>query len=437
MISKLFSDSRHRQILDIALPSIVSNITVPLLGLIDVGIVGHLGDSAYIGAIAVGSMAFNVIYWLFAFLRMGTSGMTSQALGARKLTEVCSILVSTISVCVSIALVFIALQVPIRNLALWLMNTTGDIHSLASTYFDICIWGAPAVMALFGLNGWFIGMQNSRIPMIVAVSQNVINIIASMILVFGMGMKIEGVALGTVIAQYSGCLIAVVLLLVNYSRIGKYFSRKNIFEKRMMKRMFTVNRDIFLRTLFLVSVNLFFTSAGSLQGKEILSVNTLLMQLFLLYSYTMDGFAFAGEALCGKAYGAANKIAFADTIKKVMAWGVALSLLYTLVYCLLGKYILQILTDNPDVLALSANYLPWAMAFPFAGLLAFVYDGVFIGCTKTKGMLLSTLFGAIAFFGLYFGLRTTMGNHGLWLSFVAFLLARGLTLHFILRNKNF
>lgn len=203
---------RDRQILQIALPSIVSNITVPLLGMIDVAIVGHMGSAIYIGAVAVGSMVFNLVYWLFGFLRMGTSGMTSQALGRRDLAEVTKILVRSAKLALTMAIALIVLQVPLRWLMFLLIGPTADVAPIAATYYYIVIWGAPASLGLFCLMGWFVGMQNTRIPMFVSIMQNVVNILASLTLVYGFGMKIEGVAFGTVIAQYAGLLVAVGLL---------------------------------------------------------------------------------------------------------------------------------------------------------------------------------------------------------------------------------
>ena len=299
---------RDRQILQIALPSIVSNITVPLLGLIDVAIVGHLGSPAYIGAIAVGGMLFNIIYWIFGFLRMGTSGMTSQAFGKRDLPEVVRLLLRSVGIGLAVAFCLILLQTPIRQGAFLLIHPTDEVREMATLYFHICIWGAPAMLGLYGLTGWFIGMQNSRIPMYIAITQNVVNIIASLGLVYLCGMKVEGVALGTLIAQYAGFLMGIVLWMHNYGRLKRFWEIKNyklkikgregagIWEKEAMFRFFQVNRDIFLRTLCLVAVTLFFTSAGASQGEIILAVNTLLMQLFTLFSYVMDGFAYAGEA---------------------------------------------------------------------------------------------------------------------------------------------
>ena len=218
---------RDKQILQIALPSIVSNITVPLLGLIDVAIVGHLGSPAYIGAIAVGGMLFNIIYWIFGFLRMGTSGMTSQAYGKRDLPEVVRLLVRSVGIGLAVAFCLIALQIPIRQGAFLLIHPTDEVKEMATLYFHICIWGAPAMLGLYGLTGWFIGMQNSRIPMYIAITQNIVNIIASLSLVYLCGMKVEGVALGTLIAQYAGFLMGLILWIRNYGKLQRYWEIKN------------------------------------------------------------------------------------------------------------------------------------------------------------------------------------------------------------------
>ena len=419
-------NKRDRQILQIALPSIVSNITVPLLGLIDMAIVGHMGSPAYIGAVAVGSMIFNLVYWLFAFLRMGSSGMTAQALGRRDLNEVTAILLRALMIALGIALLLIVLQVPLRELMFWLIGPTSDVAPLARTYFHIVIWGAPASLGLFCLTGWFIGMQNTRFPMFVSILQNVLNILASLTLVYGFGMKIEGVALGTVIAQYAGLLMALGLLFCNYGRLRKYLVMKGTFVRKAMGRFFNVNRDIFLRTLCLVAVNLFFTSAGARQGAVILSVNTVLLQLYLFFSYFMDGFAYAGEALGGKAYGARNVEAFRETLHRLWLWMLIVTTAYTLLYIIGGQWIVSILTDEPLVRTAADDYLLWAWLIPAAGCVAFIWDGIFIGITATRGMLVSTFISALVFFGVYGLTAGMMGNHGLWLAQIACLATRGI-----------
>ncbi len=415
----------NEQILRIALPAIVSNITVPLLGLVDVAIVGHLGAAAYIGAIAVGSMTFNVIYWIFGFLRMGTSGMTSQALGRRDLTEVTRLLVRSLAIAVAISLMLIALQVPLREATLAMMQPTPEVARLTTTYFNILIWGAPATLGLFSLSGWFIGMQNSRIPMVVAISQNVVNIATSTLLVFACGMKVEGVALGTLIAQYAGLMMALALCIRHYGRLRKHFTGENLWQRSAMRHFFIVNRDIFLRTLCMVSVMLFFTSAGSWQGEVVLAVNTLLMQFYLLFSYVMDGFAYAGEALSGRYYGARNHAALHTTVNRLFRLGIAMATLFTLLYAIGGDPFLSLLTDEPSVVAASHSYYYWALAMPLAGVAAFIWDGVFIGCTATRGMLQSMFAATVIFFTLYFSLRSSLANHALWMAFIAFVFVRG------------
>lgn len=416
-------NQRDRQILQIALPSIVSNITVPLLGMIDVAIVGHMGSPVYIGAVAVGSMIFNLVYWLFGFLRMGSSGLTAQALGRRDLTEVTRLLVRSVSVALAISLSLIILQIPLKWLMFWLIGPTPDVAPFASTYFNIVIWGAPASLSLFCLMGWYIGMQNTRIPMLISIMQNVVNILASLMLVYGFGMKVEGVALGTIIAQYAGLLMAIGLLAKYYRQIFRYFQKDKFF--RNMGAFFAVNRDIFLRTLCLVAVNLFFTSAGARQGAIILSVNTILMQLYLFFSYFMDGFAYAGEALGGKAYGAHNGIAFRETLHRLWMWMLIVTIAYTLLYIIAGPWIVALLTDDSLVLEASSEYLWWAWLIPIAGCVAFIWDGVFIGITATRGMLVSSFLSAFTFFAVYLLAEGMMGNHGLWLAQVVYLAMRG------------
>jgi len=456
---------RDRQILKIALPSIVSNITVPLLGLIDVAIVGHMGNAAYIGAVAVGSMIFNLIYWLFAFLRMGTSGMTAQALGERNLSEDRRILHRSLTVAFGISLLILVLQLPLRWLMFWFIGPTSDVAPLATTYFYIVVWGAPAALALFSLNGWFIGLQNTRFPMLVSIVQNVVNILTSFTLVYGFGMKIEGVALGTVIAQYAGFALALALVRPKPSREGMQLGYLNQLAAREglplstppattatqstqatqggYYRFFSVNRDIFLRTLCLVSVNLYFTSAGARSGAVILSVNTVLLQLYLLFSYFMDGFANAGEALSGRAWGARDQQAFRATVGRLFRWAIGVTLLFTIIYIALGPQIVAILTDEPQVRETAATYLFWAWLIPAAGATAFIWDGVFIGITATRGMLTSAVVATLFFFAIYWGAcqmpalssQPALLNHALWLAQIVYLLTRGVVQTIWFRQK--
>lgn len=421
-----------RAILKIALPSIVSNITVPLLGLMDVAIVGHLGAAAYIGAISIGSMVFNVMYWLFGFLRMGSSGLTSQALGRRDLVGVAQLLLKAERVAMLIALLILLLGWPLRLLADWVMSPSAEVLPLFHTYFSICIWGAPASLGLYSLSGWFIGMQNSRTPMVVAIFQNVVNIVMSLFLVVVCGMKVEGVALGTLIAQWSGFLLAAGCCWKYYGKMirrnlnaAKQSAAPRSSQRGEGASFFHVNRDIFLRTLCLSSVMLFFTSAGSRSGDVILAVNTLLMEFYLLFSYVMDGFAFAGEALSGRHKGAGNSAALVATVRRIFRWGAALTVVFTVVYLFGGQLFVQLLTDEASVREAASAYLPWSIIVPAAGVGAFLWDGVFIGMTLTRGMLISSFVAMLFFFGFYVLLFPVWGNHGLWFAFIIYLVLRG------------
>ena len=416
---------RDRQILKIAVPSIVSNITVPLLGLIDVAIVGHMGSAAYIGAVAVGSMIFNLIYWLFGFLRMSTSGLTAQAYGRRDLTEVMRILVRSGRIALLTAFAVIVLQLPLKWLMFWLMGPTPDVMPYATTYFHIVVWGAPAMLGLYSLSGWFIGMQNSRIPMFISIMQNVTNILVSLTLVYGFGMKIEGVALGTVIAQYVGLLIAIGLLKQNYGRLFRRFEVRGS-RPEASSNLFAVNRDLFLRTVCLVGVNLFFTAASARQGAVVLSMNTVMLQLFLFFSYFMDGFAYAGEALCGRYRGADNTTAFRETLRHLFGWALAVTLVFTLLYIAGSMDIVCLLTDEEEVRHAARDYIWWVWLIPVAGAAAFIWDGVFVGITDGRGMLVATAVATAAFAVIYLLTKDTMGNDGLWLAQVVYLALRGL-----------
>ena len=422
--------SIHHEILRLALPSIISNITVPLLGLVDLTIVGHLGSEVYIGAIAVGTMIFNVLYWLLGFLRMGNSGMTSQAFGRRDGQAVCTILVRSLLMATGMGVLFIVLQRPLCDVALWVMHPSAEIAAAAHTYFAICIWSAPAVLALYALNGWFVGLQTTKVPMFIALFQNVVNILLSVGFVIVMHMKIEGVAWGTMLAQWAGVLLAALLA---YRKLRKQPlpQQPHKIALRWMD-FFVANRDIFLRTLFLVAVNLSFTSFGARSGDVVLSANTLLLTFFTLFSYVMDGFAFAGEALCGKSFGAANVQRFQTYVVQLMKWGLGMALLFSMVYFLGGRLLLRLLTNNESVLGMAAHFLGWVVFIPLAGFMAFVYDGVFIGATMTRHMLLSTLLSAAVFFATYTLLSSTLHNHALWLAFILFLLTRGLVLQGLL-----
>ena len=416
----------NRRILHLAIPSIVSNITVPLLGLVDVTIVGHLGATAYIGAIAVGGLLFNILYWNFGFLRMGTSGLTSQAYGRKDKEAEIRVLVQAVSVGLFSALAMLILQYPIERLAFRLLDTSAEVEQYAVTYFRICIWGAPAVLAQYSFTGWFIGMQNSRYPMYIAIVMNVINIVCSSCFVFLFKMKVEGVALGTVVAQYSGVMMALGLWYYNYKELRGRITFKGSLQLIAMRRFFAVNRDIFLRTLCLIGVTTFFTSTGARQGDVILAVNTLLMQLFTLFSYIMDGFAYAGEALSGRYVGACNLVQLKRAVKVLFCWGVGLSLVFTLLYGIGGENFLGLLTNDTVVIETAGRYFYWVLAIPLAGFAAFLWDGILIGATATRFMLWAMLVASGSFFVIYYCFSGATNNHTLWLAFLVYLALRGI-----------
>lgn len=421
----------NKQILHIALPSIISNITVPLLALVDTTIVGHLGSASYIAAIALGGMIFNMIYWLFNFLRMGTGGLTAQAYGASQHQATSYILLRSLTIAGGIALTLLLLQRPIFQVTFHFVTATTEIRSLASIYFNILIWGAPAMLALYSFTGWFLGMQNARIPMCIAITQNVVNIAVSTLLVFGCHLKIEGVALGTLISQYTALLLAVIFCLTKFD-VKQHFELKAILDINTLKRFFQINRDIFLRTLCLIAVTTYFTSAGSTQGELTLAANTLLMQFFIIFSYFMDGFAYAGEALGGRYFGAHDRLNFQRVTRCLFAWGGALSVLFFFIYFLSGTSLLHLLTNDSQVINRAQQYLPIIYFIPLISFAAFLFDGLYIGTTATRYMLISMFCASAAFFVLIN--VCTLSNTLLWLAFLVYLGGRGLMQAFLFKK---
>ena len=431
----------NRRILQLALPSIVSNIVVPLLGLMDLTIAGHLGATAFIGAIAVGAMMFNLTYWNFGFLRMGTSGMTAQAFGRGDTAEAFRVLVRAATLGTLLGLAIIALQFPLQWLLLLAIGPSPEVTELARSYFYICVWGAPAMLATMSLSGWFLGMQNSVYPMTVSIFVNILNITASLACVFLLDMGFRGVAVGTLVSQWGGLLLSLFMMARLIRRHGIRLPQSDSDKKSAtwmqtldlpnMGKFFTVNRDIFLRSLCLMLVTLFFTSAGARSGDLTLAVNALIMQLFVLYSYFMDGFAFAGEALAGRYTGERNATELRRCIRGLFLWGTVVMAVFALAYGLAGNEIMALLTDDRNVVQHAADYCWWSVVIPVAGMGAFIWDGVYIGLTATRQMLIALLSATIAFFGLYYGLSLLSPdgfladpNNILWISFIAYLFTR-------------
>ena len=414
----------NREILRIALPAIVANITIPVLGLLDTAIAGHLGDATMIGAIAVGSMLFNFVYWNFGFLRMGTSGMTAQAYGAGDHAAQARMLQQSSVLALAIALLIVLLQWPIRWLGFSVIGPSPEVRSLAYTYFDIVIWGAPPTLMMMSVKGWLLGMQDSKGAMYVSIVVNVINIVASLLAVYVLRMGFVGIAVGTLLAQWLGLAYAVWLLRRGYGGLLRLIDWRKTWHLRGSGRFFRVNADIFVRSTLLMLANLFLVSVGARSGDLILAVNALMQQLNSLFAYFMDGIAFAGEALVGKYYGRRDSRHLRLCVRRLFVWAAVLTGAFTLVYAF-PQHIFALLTDDQPVRLAAMDYRWWCALLPVCGAAAFVWDGVFIGLTYSRGMLWAVAVADAFFFVLYFILPASMGNHRLWLAFVTYLAMRG------------
>ena len=426
--------SMNREILRLAAPNIVSNITVPLMGIVSTAIAGHLGDpTTTIGALAIGVSIFNFIYWNCSFLRMGTSGLTAQAYGAGDYAECTRMLYRALVVSAVLGIAVLILQRPIGELSLRIMN--GD--AMASEYFYARIWAVPAGIMLFGFNGWFTGMQNAVIPMITSITVNSIHIVCSLWFAVGLNMGIVGIAYASVVGQYVGLSLAVVLLCWRYRSILTRVAKRELFDVAPMKRFFVINRDIIIRTFCIVAVYTFFTAASArMDNPAMLAVNTLLMQLFTMFSYMNDGFAYAAEALTGRFIGSRQGASLRDCIRKCFVWSIAVSLIFAGLYAVGWRGILEIFldTNNPDnggVLTLAHQYIGWVIAVAFVSSVPFMFDGIMVGATMTNLMRNSLLVSTAVYFAIFYLLSPLIGNNALWLAFMMFMLLRGVCLYFM------
>ena len=423
----------NSKIFRLALPSVVTNIMVPLLGLVDTSIVGHMGRAEYIAAVAIGTTIFNMTYWLFGFLRMGTTGIVSQAHGAGDEQGIREGLTRSLLFVFIISLSLLVMQTPILRFALWLMQPEAEVAHFVSQYFRVCIWGAPAMLATYSLTGWFIGMQDTRTPMWMSILQNILNILCTLLFVFVFDLGVRGVALGTVVGLYCGCGYGIAPLLspqggrallrslVESSKLGNDRCRNN-----SSPSWGRLGGGLFLRTLCLVAVTVYFTTAGSRMGTITLDANALLMQFFIVYSYFTDGLANAAEALSGECVGRQDGTGLRLVVRALFRWGIVLALVFTVLYALCGDCFLSLLTNQPSVIAFAHAYLPWVVAVPLVAFMAFVWDGIYIGMTLTSRMFLSMLVSAIVFFAVWFLLGPRYGNHALWLAFLSYLGTRSL-----------
>lgn len=435
-----------RAILKIALPAIVTNITTPILGLVDLAIVGHFGDASYIGAIAVGSSLFNMVYWLLNFLRAGTSGLTAQAVGGGHEGVRRKILRQGMKIGGALGVTTLLLSPLLAWLLIPFMEADAATAPLAEKYFMTAIWGAPAYLTTYVLSGWLLGNQDSVSTLWIAIVTNVTNIALSLTLVGVFSMKIEGVALGTAVSQWIGLGTGILIIRRKYG--GEIFKTLNNKqgagnqggpeeERRPgIGRFFRVNLDIMLRTACLIAVTLWFTRTGARYGADILAANALLMQLFMLFSFFMDGFAYAGEAISGKYLGAGEHGNIFRLEGRLLLWGAGLATAGVAIYFFAGEGIIGLLTDDLHVRDVAKDYLPWAITIPLMGFMAFVYDGIFIGMTQTRQMLVSMCIAMGVYFLLFSLLRDSMGNHALWLAFSAYLVVRGGSQWWLLRMYN-
>ncbi len=394
------------------------------MSMADTAIVGHMGSEIYIAAIAVGGSLFNLLYWSFGFLRMGTSGMTAQAFGCKDESEQVRILLRALFVAFVTGIAMIALQVPLITFMIDFMNVTGDTSELVKIYCTTCIYGAPAMLGTYALSGWFIGRQNTRRPMFISIFVNVVNIVLSLMFVYVFDMSLFGVAFGTLIAQWAGFVAGIAFIVSDKLKLNTDII-KSVMEIKSLKRFFSINADIFFRTLCMIAVTLWFTRCGAMQGEVMLSVNAILMQFFIIFSYFADGFAYSGEALAGKYWGAKDAKHLSLTVSSLFRWGGTTALIFTMVYTLFGNTFLSLLCDNDAVLTASGPYILWICAIPAAGFSAFIWDGVFIGLTRTRSMLLSMIIAMCVFFALWYFFFPTFGNNALWLAFISYLAIRG------------
>jgi len=419
----------NRRILRLAIPNIVSNLSVPLLGAVDTALVGHLDEVYYLGAIAVGSMIFNFLFWGFGFLRMGTTGLTAQAFGEENRGESVLILARALGVAAVFSGLIILLQAWIADLSFWLVEASPEVERYTKIYFDIRIYSAPATLGLYAINGWFLGMQNARYPMYVTIFLNALNIALDILFVYGLNMHVDGVATGTLISRYAGIVLALGLLVWKYREWLGAYAHRQLLELKAIRKFFSVNRDIFIRTLCLIFTFSFFTAKSAEFGDVILAANSILLQLWMIVSYGIDGFAFAAESLIGRYTGARDPGKVRRAVKYCFAWGIGIGLAASLVYRLFDTQILYLFTDQQNVIDTAMLFFGWTVAGPAVSSFCYIWDGIFIGATATPPMRDSMLIATIAVFlpAYYLGIGH-WGNHALWLAMVLFMVARGVTL---------
>lgn len=419
----------NKQILRLAVPNIISNLSVPLLSSVDTAVVGHLDRVTYLGAIAIGTMIFNFVYWGFGFLRMGTTGLTAQAYGKNDKTEISLILSRSLLVAVVCGIGLFVFQSFIADLSFYLVNGSNEVENLAREYFDIRIFAAPATLSLYAFHGWFLGMQNARIPLYLTVGGNILNIIFNLTFIYVFGMQSAGVALGTVAAQYLTLLTAGVIFILKFKSDFELQNIRAIIKWESLKKFFSVNFDIFVRTLCLIFVFSFFTAKSAEFGDNVLAANTILLQLWTILAYGIDGFAFAAESLVGKFIGRNSRQELKQVIKKIFIWSFGIAFVVSVIYYVFDVQLMRLFTDNQLVIDIALTFYLWTAAAPLINTACYIWDGIFIGATATKAMrdtmLISTL---LIFLPLYYFTNDMWGNTALWFSLTMFMIARGVML---------
>lgn len=425
----------NKRVLKLAGPSILANITVPLVGMVDVAIAGRLGDAASIGAIAIATMLFDLLYWNMGFLRVGTGGFAAQAYGRRDFKDAFRILVQAVGTALLSALVIWIIQLAFLEGAFLVIDCSPEVETLARKYFFIRIWAAPATLSLFAFKGWFIGMQNTLSPMVVDVSVNLLNLSLSILFAIGLGMGIPGVALGTLVAQYAGLIIALSLLYIYYRKLFRYIHIRASLKLKEMKDFFVLNGNLFLRSLSLLLVYSGFTSIAARYGDNLLAVSTIMMKLMLLYSYFIDGFAYAGEALTGRFVGAKDLKSLKRSIAVLFRWTIVVAAVSTVAYALADEYLFRLMTNNHEVLEAAAEYLPWLLIVPLLSCVAFILDGIFIGATASTAIRNTMLLSAASFFATFYLMENTMGLQALYLAYMAHLVVRTVMMTFLIKRE--
>lgn len=424
----------NRKVLKLAGPSILANITVPLVGMVDVAIAGRLGDAASIGAIAVATMLFDLLYWNMGFLRVGTGGLAAQAYGRRDFRDAFRVLVQALGTALTAALLIWVIQIIYLETAFLIVDTSPSTEQFARTYFNIRIWAAPATLSLFVFKGWFIGMQNTISPMVVDVTVNVTNLLASIFFALGLNMGIAGIALGTLAAQYIGLFLAVALMYIYYRKLFHYIRIRGNLKIRQMKSFFVLNGNLFIRSTSLLLVYAGFTSLSAKYGDNLLAVSTIMMKLMLLYSYFIDGFAYAGEALTGRYIGAKDPNSLKKAIKVLFVWTFIIAFVSTIAYAFADESLFRLMTNNEEVIMTARQFFPWLLVVPLFSCVAFILDGIFIGATASAAIRDTMLVSAGSFFAVYYVFQGNMGLHALFAAYMMHLIVRTVMMSLLIKK---